>query len=145
MPLFFALVFGIVDGSRLVFSNNSLAQAVREAARLAAVQASHVAEVPCLAPTCPATSSVLVDNVTASAMAVVQGAQPGLVVYVTCTQAGATVPSGAWTAHNDCASSNAAGGVVSVRIVEQISPITPILAIPFPLIPMSASSSMTIP
>ena len=144
-PILFAVLFGLIDGSRLVFANNSLAEATREAARLAAVQASHIAEIPCRVPTCPATTTAFVANVTARATAMVQDAKPGLVVYVTCTAAGTTPPTGAWTAHNDCASSRSAGGTVSVRVVAQIHPLTPVMAIPFPSITMSSVSTMIIP
>jgi Flp pilus assembly protein TadG len=144
-PILFAILFGLIDGSRLVFSNNSLAEGAREAARLAAVQSSHIAEIPCRVPTCPATTTAFVSNVTARATAMVQDAKLGLIVYVTCTAAGTAPPTGAWTTHNDCASSRAAGGVVSIRVVAQIRPITPVLAIPFPTISMTATSSMTIP
>ena len=144
-PIFFAVLFGIVDGSRLVFSNNSLAEAVRDASRLAAVQASHIAEVPCRVPTCPATTTAFVANVTARATQMVQDVKTGLLVYVTCTAAGAAPPTGAWTTHNDCASGHTAGSVVSVRIVAELRPLTPVLAIPFPTIAVAATSSMTIP
>jgi Flp pilus assembly protein TadG len=144
-PILFAVLFGLIDGSRLVFAHNSLAEATREAARLAAVQSSHIAEIPCRVPTCPATTTAFVSNVTARATAMVQDAKLGLIVYVTCTAAGTAPPTGAWTTHNDCASSRAAGGVVSIRVVAQIRPITPVLAIPFPTISMTATSSMTIP
>jgi Flp pilus assembly protein TadG len=144
-PILFAVLFGLTDGARLVFANNSLAEASREAARLAAVQSSHIAEIPCRAPTCPATTAAFVANVTARATAMAQGAEDGIVVYVTCTAAGVTPPTGAWTTHNDCASSRAAGGVVSIRVVVRIRPITPVLAIPFPTISIAANSSMTIP
>lgn len=144
-PVFFAIVFGLIDGARLVFAYNTVSQATREAARLAAVQAGHLAESPCTAPVCPATTAALLANVAAQAndMTVVVGTIS--TVYVTCTPAGTAAPTGNWTAHNDCASSASQGNTVSVRLVASIKPLTPVFAIPFPTIGLSASASMVIP
>jgi Flp pilus assembly protein TadG len=43
LPLFLLLVFGVIDFGRLLFTSNSMASAVREGARQAAVMADPVA------------------------------------------------------------------------------------------------------
>jgi Flp pilus assembly protein TadG len=144
-PVFFAIFFGLIDGARLVFAYNTVSQEAREAARLAAVQVGHIAESPCTAPVCPASTAALATNVATQAnnMNVVVGTIP--TVYVTCTPAGTTAPTGNWTAHNDCASSASSGNTISVRLVAAIKPLTPVFSIPFPTIGLSASASMVIP
>lgn len=144
-PLFFAIFFGLIDGARLTFAYNTVSQAAREAVRLAAVQAGHLAESPCTAPVCPATTGALLANVGAQAndMNVVVGTIS--TIYVTCTPAGTAAPTGSWTTHNDCASSASSGNTVSVRVLTAIKPVTPVFSIPFPTIDLSASASMVIP
>jgi Flp pilus assembly protein TadG len=144
-PIFFAVVFGLIDGARLIFAYNTVSQEAREAVRLAAVQVGHIAESPCSAPVCPANTTALLANVAAQAnnMNAVVGTIS--TIYVTCTAAGTPAPTGNWTAHNDCASSASSGNTVSVRLLATIIPLTPVFSIPFPTIGLSASASMVIP
>lgn len=144
-PVFFAILFGLVDGARLVFAYNTLSDAAREATRLAAVQASHIGETPCLAPICPGTTSAFVTNVTTRANLLTPVVGDVSSLYVTCTASNGSPPTGTWSAHNDCASSNTAGNTVSVRLVVSIHPITPVFSIPFPTITLAAASTMAIP
>jgi Flp pilus assembly protein TadG len=145
--VFFAMLFGVIDGARLVFANNTVSQAAREAARLAAVQAAYIGATgsACSAPVCPTSTSAFKTNVLAAAnrMTVVVGSIPSGGLYITCTTL-ANAPSGAWTSGNTCGSLANSGNLVSVRIVAPISPVTPIFGAVYPAT-LSASSSMVIP
>jgi TadE-like protein len=147
LPIFVALTLGLVDGARLVFADNTVSQAARDAARLASVQAAYigVAASECQAPTCPATTGAFSANVLAAAnrMTAVIGQIPAAGMYITCSALG-SAPTGAWTGGNKCTSSNDSGNVVSVRIVVPVSPLTPIFG---PIYPrsLSASATMAIP
>ena len=55
-PIFMLLVFGVVDGARLVYTNSQLGQAAREGARVAAVEASWMGMSD---PTCVASESLI--------------------------------------------------------------------------------------
>ncbi len=155
VSVFLLIVFGVVDGARLVFSQNTVGQVAREAARLAAVQAPFVGRSgsACTAPTCPATTAVLRTNVLAAAnrMAVTVGPIASANLYLDCTAPGSP-RSGAWTGGNDCSANRAAGAsnVVNVRVVASFRPATPIVGqLIDALYPaaerLSASSSMVIP
>ena len=146
LPIFLAIVLGMVDGARLVFAQNTVGQAAREAARRAAVQAAFIAPATCSAPVCPASTSAFRTNVVAAAnqMSVVVGQITSANTYVTCTALG-SAPTGAWTGGNDCASGNVSGNVVTVRVAATIQPLTPVFAIPFPSIGLGASATMQIP
>ena len=143
IPIFLTLLLGMVEGGRLVFATNTVAQAAREAARLASVQAPFVGAVgsACTAPTCPTTTTALRTNIVAAAnrMTPVVGTVASANVYVTCTALG-SAPTGAWTGGNDCASLNTSGNVVTVRILASISPLTPLFG---PLYPATISSAAT--
>ena len=147
LPIFVALVLGLIDGARLVFANNTVSQAAREAARLAAVQAAYIGATgsACTAPVCPASPSAFAADVLAAAnrMTVVVGQVPAGDLSITCTALGGA-PTGAWTGGNNCASANTSGNVVSVRIVVPITPLTPLFGPVYPS-SLSASASMAIP
>lgn len=145
-PVFLLIVFGLVDGGRLIFAQNTVSQAGREATRLAVVQAAFIAPATCSAPVCPASTSAFRTNVVAAAnqMSVLVGQITSANTYITCTALG-SAPTGAWTGGNDCASGNVSGNVVSVRILATIRPITPVFAIPFPQLGLAASVTMQIP
>ena len=55
-PIFMLLVFGVIDGARLVYTNSQLGQAAREGARVAAVEASWMGMSD---PTCVASESLI--------------------------------------------------------------------------------------
>lgn len=147
-PVFVLVFFAIVDGARLVFAYNTVAQAAREAARLAAVQAVYIGATgsACSAPVCPASTAVFRTNVLAAVnrMTVVVGTVPSANVWITCTAAGAA-PTGSWTGGNDCASGNVSGNVVSVRIAVPIQPLTPYVAIVVPQVTLAGSATMALP
>jgi Flp pilus assembly protein TadG len=156
VPVFFLLVFGVIDGARLVFTVQSVNQAAREAARLAAVEAPFIGKTgaACTAPSCPANAAALRSDVVAAANRMSGGVGPFVSgsIYIACTAAAGTIPSGSWTTSNDCATNATAGAgnTVSVRIVVQFLPTTPIVGqlidAMFPAAePLSSTSSMGIP
>jgi Flp pilus assembly protein TadG len=148
LPIFMLLLFGLIDGGRLVYQHSVLSQAAREGARLASVEASWigVSDTGCGSaggPVCPATAAAMkTDIITAanrmiSPFATVTSAD----VFVRCDPSGGT-PTGNWT--GSTCTSNAAGNVASVRVAGTFRPITPILAQIVGNVSMSASTSMVI-
>lgn len=115
LPIFLLLLFGLVDGARLVFTDATLSQAAREGVRVAAVEANWVLPAP--APTgcvasqsaitaaspgahvCPPDVAHLKADVVAAVNRMVAGVGPIGAVYLSCN-AGTSddpAPSGAWT------------------------------------------------
>ncbi len=147
IPIFLLLLIGMVEGARLVAASNGVSQAAREAARLATVQAAFVGASgsACTAPVCPASSSALRSNALAAAnrMTLFVGPLTTGSLYLTCSTLG-SAPTGAWTGGNDCASANASGNVVTVRLVAPIQALTPIFQ-PFWPGTIAGAASMAIP
>jgi Flp pilus assembly protein TadG len=110
-----SVMVGLFDIGRAAFSSNTISHSAREAARRAAVEASWVGVSPCMAPTCPATSAVLKAHVVAAANQVAGvGTITPAQVKLHCSE---TPPpnNNSWSGNN-CASSNATGNVVTVRV-----------------------------
>jgi hypothetical protein len=146
LPVFLLVLFGLIDGARLVVTNSMVSQAAREAARLAAVQArwmpptvpdggcvATAAGITALKPgahVCPADIATLKANVVTAANSEVVGVGPIVAtnVYLRCDPAAASAPSAGWL-DNSCPS-RAVGDQVSVRVKLAYQPITP-LAGPF--------------
>jgi len=150
LPIFVLLLLGLVEGGRLVFANNTVSQAAREAARLAAVEAAYIPPATCTAPVCPASLADFETKVlnAANTMTVVVGSVPAADLYITCTTP-ATAPTGAWTGGNNCNPTvspepNISGNLVSIRLLVPIKPMTPIFG-PFYPTTLSAASAMAIP
>jgi Flp pilus assembly protein TadG len=145
-PVFMVLLFGIIDGSRLVFTNSTLSQAAREGARQASVEASWVgsSEGSCnttAGPVCPATVDVLkADVIGAVNRMTTLGPVAGSNVFLSCDAT--TAPSGNWTGQT--CSSRTTGNYVSVRVVSSFVPITPIVGQILGTITLSGSATMTI-
>ncbi len=172
LPIFLLILFGIVDGARLGYANNQLSQAAREGARVAAVEASQVGATgpACVASESQITSStpgayvcpadvpqpgpwpLKADVVSAvNRMTVGLGQIPASDVYLACDVGDNSdpAPTGAWTTAPwpDCRGSgvpNGAGDVVSVRVVYQFNPITPIAGSIIGTVALSGSASMVI-
>ncbi len=130
IPLFFMLLFGLIDVGRLVYQNSVVSQAAREGARLAAVEAGWIgsSDATCGSvggPTCPANAAALGADVVAAVNRMVApfGPVPGTDVFYSCDAT--TPPSGSWTVQS-CAS-NSPGSLVSVRVVLTFTPITPVI------------------
>lgn len=148
LPIFLLLLFGLVDGGRLVYQHSVLSQAAREGARLASVEASWIGSVDAGCgstggPVCPASATAMKIDIVSAAnrmiapFATVTSAD----VFVRCDPTGGT-PTGDWTG-SSC-SSNAAGNVASVRVTGMFRPITPVIAQLIGNVSMSASTSMVI-
>ena len=170
-PIFMLMFFGVVDGARLVYTNSQLAQAAREGARVAAVEApsigsqdaacgteSEIAGARPGAHVCPADSSALKADVVKAVNRMAVGLGPIANVYLACdagTGSGDAAPTGAWdetsVTYPECddnslgnAAPNGSGSLVSVRIVYQYNPITPIAGSIIGSVSLSASATMVI-
>ena len=100
IPIFFLVVFGLIDGARLIFAYNTVAQAARDAARTAVVEAPFIGKTPCTAPTCPTAAAFRGDVLNAANRAsVIIGTIPDDPLYlaVGCYAVGAT------NTNNNCA------------------------------------------
>jgi Flp pilus assembly protein TadG len=125
-----AILFGVIELGRFVFTDSILSQGAREGARLAAVEASWIgsSDASCGAvggPVCPANATTLATHVTTAANRMVAGLGGSIVnVFVSCDPPGVE-PTGAWTG-TSC-SNRGEGDVVSIRLDFTYQPIIPIL------------------
>jgi Flp pilus assembly protein TadG len=145
LPIFMLLLFGLIDMGRYVYLNSMLSQAAREAARVAAVEASWVGspDASCGSlggPVCPANLAALRADMLAGAnrMMAPFGSIAAVDLYTSCA-AIAPVPVTTQTCAN--------GGInstVSVRVVLVFRPITPVVGQMFSSITSQASATMVI-
>lgn len=149
IPVFLMLLFGLIDGSRLVFQHSILSQAAREGARTASVEASWMGKSgsgcgTTGGPTCPANATALKADVLAATNRMIQPftAVTDSNLYLRCDPAGGT-PTGDWTGPSGCANPTT-GNVASVRVESTFMPITPIVSGILGSIPISAAASMVI-
>jgi hypothetical protein len=147
-PIFMLLLFGLIDGGRLVYQHSVLSQAAREGARLASVEASWIgaSDPGCGSsggPVCPASANALKTDIISAANRMIApfASVASADVFLRCDPSGGT-PTGAWTG-STCAS-NATGSIASVRVTGTFRPLTPVLAQLVGNVPMSASTSMVI-
>lgn len=148
LPIFLLLLFGLIDGARLIYQHTVLSQAAREGARVASVEASWIGKSgsgcgTSGGPTCPATVAAMRTNVLAAAN---RNIQPFTTLTTAnlqtrCDPSGGA-PTGNWSA-TTCAS-NTTGNVASVRVTSTFTAITPIVSRLVGSVPMSASASMVI-
>jgi TadE-like protein len=148
LPIFLVVVLGLIDGARLVFAYNTVAQAARDAARTAAVEAPFIGTTgaACTAPTCPADTTAYRSDVknAADRASVIIGAIPNDSAHLAlgCSTVLTTNTT------NDCATSAytyaSGGSTVTVRITMPISPLTPFWGSFYPAT-LSASSTMVLP
>ena len=147
LPVFMLLLFGLIDMGRYVYLNSTLSQAAREAARVAAVEASWVGkagvEPSCGTaggPVCPANLAALRADMLAGANRMM--APFGTIalgdLYTSCAP---TAPSPVTT--QTCADGSI-NRYVSVRVVMVFRPITPVVSSMFSSITTQASASMVI-
>lgn len=148
LPVFFLLLFGLIDMGRYVYLNSTLSQAAREGARVAAVEASWMGkaatEASCGAvagPVCPSNLAGLRADVLSGAnrMMAPFGSIASADLYTSCD--GATAPAPVTT--KTCANTDV-GSVASVRVVAVFRPITPLISSLFPSITTQASATMVI-
>jgi Flp pilus assembly protein TadG len=151
LPIFFLLLFGVIDMGRFVYMNSTLSQAAREAARVGAVEASWIgrsgpAHPNCNqvgGPICPANVAALKADMLAAAnrMMTPFGSIAAADFYTSCDVPPAPTPVTTQT----CATTDAtAGPVVSVRVVLVFRPITPMVSQMFSSITTSGSATMVI-
>lgn len=145
LPIFLLLLFGLIDMGRYVYLNSTLSQAAREAARVAAVEASWMGspDASCGTsggPVCPADLASLRADMLAGAnrMMAPFGSIAAADLYTSCA-AVAPVPVTTQT----CASSGI-NSTVSVRVVLVFRPITPVVGQMFSSITTQASATMVI-
>lgn len=148
-PLFFWILFGLIDLGRAAYMSTVLSQAAREGARVAAVEAGWIGshDPSCGTyggPVCPADVTAYVANVTSAANRMV--APFGAVghLYYSCNSIG-DAPGGAWTV-TSCPSGARSGDAdaASVRVTMDFTPITPIIGQIISSVPLSASSTMVL-
>ena len=130
IPIFLLILFGLFDMGRFVYLNSTLSQAAREGARLASVEAGWIgsSDPSCNAaggPVCPANVTALRTDVTAAVnrMMTPFAAVTAGDIYLSCTGAAPSAPVVTQT----CATSNP-GAFVSVRVVADFTPFTPIIS-----------------
>jgi hypothetical protein len=102
LPIFLLILFGIIDGGRLVFTNNHLAEAAREGSRWGSVQERS---------TTPAGRDEIVDETLARINGV-----PSPEVVVSCERNEAAVPN--------CRT----GDILIVRVTADFQLVTPFLS-----------------
>ena len=148
LPIFLLLLFGLVDGGRLVYHHSVLSQAAREGARLASVEASWIGSTDAgcgstNGPTCPASATAMKTDIVTAANRMITpfSSVTSADVFVRCDASGGT-PTGNWT--GSTCSSNASGNVASVRVTGTFRPITPVISQLIGNVAMSASTSMVI-
>jgi Flp pilus assembly protein TadG len=158
LPIFLLLIFGLIDMGRFVFGQSTLSQAAREGARLGAVEAfwvGNTTDPSCNqtgGPVCPADVAALRSDIAVATnrMMTPFGTISASNVHVHCDAAGAAPPTGSWTATTDAATNCTASsarqpqGTVSVRVVMQFQPITPIIGQLFSGITEVGSATMVI-
>lgn len=154
LPVFVLILFGLIDGGRLVYTDTTLSQAAREGARVGSVEAGWIgvtspgcvgslADMPTAnlgAHVCPpSVASMKADIVKATnSMVVGLGVLTVANVYLSCNtgQPGDLAPMGAWTESsggNGCVDGSghaisAQGDQISVRIAYTFAPITPVFS-----------------
>ena len=145
LPVFLLLLFGLVDMGRYVYLNSTLSQAAREAARVAAVEASWIgsSDPSCGTPggpVCPANLTALRNDIRAGAnrMMAPFGSIADADLYTSCS----TAPPNPVTTKT-CAD-GAINRYASVRVVLVFRPITPVVSSMFSSISTQASATMVI-
>jgi Flp pilus assembly protein TadG len=146
-PMFFVLLFAILEGARFVFYNEMLNNATREGARYAIVHGDNTQDGGTSPPFCdsgppPATLSSC-DPPGANVKTAVKTAAIGLV-----DTGVLTIPDPVWTVVNDglpdpgdpSTGTNARGNYVTVFVDYEYAPLIPLL----PSITISARSSLVI-
>jgi hypothetical protein len=126
LPVFLLIMLALFDTGKGVYSYNTISQAAREGARLAAVEVSWIGKsgAACTAPVCPATTAALRSDVLAAVnrMTVGVGPIPLTGVFIHCHAPGTNTPAST-ASWNDCASANTLTNVVTVRVDYTYQPI----------------------
>lgn len=146
LPVFFLLLFGLIDMGRYVYLNSTLSQAAREGARVGAVEASWMSQsaAGCNTaggPVCPANLGALRSDILngANRMMTPFGTIATADLYTSCDTTSAPTQVTTQT----CANRNP-DNYVTVRVVVVFRPITPVISSLFPSITTQASATMVI-
>jgi Flp pilus assembly protein TadG len=149
-PLFMFMLFGLIDGGRLVYQNTVVSQAAREGARLASVEASWLGSTdPSCGtsggPVCPANVTALKAHVLAAVNRMVSpfGVVANGNVFLRCDTPG-NAPTGSWAPGSPSCTSNTTGNLASVRVTLTFTPITPVLSGLVGTVVTSGSATMVI-
>lgn len=128
IPVFILLIFGLIDGGRLVYTYNTVANAARDAARVAIVNQSTSG-----AETCDTTSATAWPNGCGAASALALNVQPSdvTVVYKNADDSG------------DCATLTI-GCLAEVTVTTSFTPFTPIAGNLIGTITISSQSKMPV-
>ena len=126
LPVFLLVMLALFDTGKGIFSNNTIAQAAREGARLASVEVSWLGAsgASCTAPACPADTAALRTDVLSALnrMTAGVGTIPTGSVFIHCHAAGTNTPAST-ASWNGCSSGNTFGNVVTVRVDYTYQPI----------------------
>jgi hypothetical protein len=151
IPVFFLLLFGLIDMGRFVYMNSTLSQAAREGARVAAVEASWIGRTDpnCNqpgGPVCPADVSTFRAHVLEATNRMIApfGSITDADLFTSCDSSGATPPGGSWTSQTCNGAGQSVGGFVSVRVVLEFNPVTPIVSQMFSSITTSGAATMVV-
>ena len=148
LPIFLMLLFGLIDGARLVYLNSVLSQAAREGARQGSVEAGWIAssDPGCSqlgGPVCPANVAALRTDVLAAANRMTSpfGTIPASKLYTSCDGSGGAPTGNTWNT-TTCVN-HSPNNVISVRAEIPFTPITPLLG-QFVNLTLSGASTMVI-
>jgi general stress protein CsbA len=134
LPVFLVLLFAVIDIGRVVYVNSVVSQAAREAARLAAVEASWIGSTDGSCgttggPVCPGGVTTGSPSLASEAIAAANrmvaplGTITSADIYISCNAAG-SAPTGAWTGVSCVRHST--DDVVSIRVRLRFTPLTPV-------------------
>lgn len=149
LPVFFILLFGLIDMGRFVYMNSTLSQAAREAARVASVEAFWIGRTDANCnqpggPVCPPNLAAFRADVLAAANRMVTpfGSISASELFTSCDAGSA--PTGSWTSQTCSAAGRSVGALVSVRVILVFNPLTPVVGQMYSSITTSGSATMVI-
>ena len=147
LPVFLLMLFGTIDAGRLVYLNSTVAQAAREGARVASVEASWVGSTDpsCGQPygaVCPADVNALRTDVTDASNRMMTPFGSVQQVYSSCDPSTGSPPTGQWT--TTTCTSRKTGSTVSIRVTDTFTAITPIVSNILGTLNLSGSATMVI-
>lgn len=147
LPVFMLMLFGLIDGGRLIYLSSTLSQAAREGVRVGSVEASWIGSTDggCNktgGPNCPADVTALKADVRSAVNRMIApfASIPAAGIFLSCDAT--TPPTGNWTGQT-CLSPSS-GGFLSVRVVYTYTAITPMIGQLIGSVTLSGSATMVI-
>jgi hypothetical protein len=161
LPVFLLVVFGLLDVGRLVYTNSTISQAAREAARVGAAEAAWigvsgdacVSDESQITPSrpgahvCPVDVSAFKSHISDAVGRMTVTLGPITTVHVSCDEDPDSVPAGAWTetsGGNGCQDAAGRGDLFSVRIEYEYQTFTPIVSSFIQTVPLVGSATMIV-